>query len=165
MKTVMKTFMIRRKWRILGRILKHQLRVLARLADRQNSRSGGSWCSHEGVHDCRTDFGGLAHGAGPAERRRRTHHLLKGFMAAIMNPFMIPLWDSGGRIGFDDGRVRHKRAAPSIPAPKTSAESSLSRPTATSSSRRTRPPDLVGEPTDRVLVKATQHLIKGFMVE
>jgi len=28
-------------------------------------------------------------------------------MAAIMNPFMIPLWDSGGRIGFDDGRARH----------------------------------------------------------
>jgi len=33
MKTVMKTFMIERKWRILRRILKHQLRVLARLAD------------------------------------------------------------------------------------------------------------------------------------
>ena len=39
-------------------------------------------------------FAGLAHGAGPSERRRRTHHLLKGFITAIMNPFMTPLRDS-----------------------------------------------------------------------
>ena len=149
MKTVMETFMIERKWRILGRPLKHLLRVLVRLADRHNTRSGGSCCSHEGVHDCRTDFAWLTHRAGPAERRRHTHDLLKGFITAIMNPFMIPLWDSGGRIGFEDGRARRTFN----PDPETSAESSLSRPTATSSSRRTRPPDLVGEPTDRVMVK------------
>jgi hypothetical protein len=57
------------KWRILGRLLKHQLRVLVRLAGRHNTRSGGSCCSREGVHDCRTDLAVLAHGARPAKRR------------------------------------------------------------------------------------------------
>jgi hypothetical protein len=86
-------------------------------------------------------------------------------MAAIMNPFMIPLWDSGGRIGFEDGRARHKRAGPSIPIPKHRRSRRLA---------ALRPHHLAAEQARRISLvnprtaswlKATKHLVKGFMVE
>ena len=82
-------------------------------------------------------------------------------MAAIMNPFMIPLWDSGGRIGFEDGRARHKRAGPSIPIPKHRRSRRLAalRPhhRAAEQARRI---SLVN-PRTASWLKATKHLIKG----
>jgi len=50
--------------------------------------------SWNGFMTGQTDFAGLTHGAGTAKPRRHTHHLLKGFITAIMNPFMIPLRNS-----------------------------------------------------------------------
>ena len=160
MKTFMKTFMTKRKRRILWCVAKHLLTVLARFQDLQNTRSGGSCCNHEGVHDRRAGFARPACESGTAERGRPIQHLVIGFMTAIMNPFMT----CPENFGDSSLQLRRGTSPPSEvvnPVPATSTQWPDLPPIARSPSLKTSPQDFVVVRLDSLKVRDDKTPVQG----